>query len=252
MTRSALRPLPQPPYQLLEGASLFVDFDGTLVEIAARPDAVLVGQDLIRLLNRLACALRGRLVVVSGRALADVSALLGGAHISIVGSHGAELRLSDGREQSLVRRDPPENVLKSLQSLAASEAGVLIETKPLGLAIHYRLAPHAAEKCMTLAGEIAAAEGYGLQPGKMVIELKYHRMTKGDAVRKLMDMAPMSSGLPLFVGDDLTDEVGFEAAEELGGAGILIGPERPTHALYRLVDVPSALRWLDLAMEFAA
>ena len=251
-TRRHLRRLALPPYELLRNSSLFLDLDGTIVEIAARPDEVSVDESLIQLLNRLVLALCGRVAVVSGRALGDVSGLLKGVQVSIVGSHGSEFRTPDGRKQEPPPREPPEHVLARLRGLAAAHPGVLIETKPLGLAIHYRLAPNAAAECLELARDIASAEGYGLQRGKKVVELKYHHMNKGDAVRTLMDSPPLGLGRPLFIGDDLTDEAGFAVAEELGGAGILVGPHRTTCASYRIPDVKSALRWLDLAMVRAS
>ena len=133
-----------------------------------------------------------------------------------------------------------------------STAGVMVEEKPFGVAIHYRLAPDAEADCRKIAGEIAASEGYTLQPGKKVFELKYDPASKGDVVRALMREPPMKDARPVFIGDDQTDEAGFTAAHDLSGAGILVGPPRPTTAIYRLCSVTEALRWLEDAAGYTS
>lgn len=239
------RALPAPPCGLLGNASLFLDLDGTLLEIASRPGDVIVDDSLKSLLARLVQYLGGRLAVVSGRPAAEVRRLLGPVDLAIAGSHGAEYAPAHGIDEPPVTAPPPPVVSEALRQLQARHPGVLVEAKPFGLALHYRLAPVAAEACHALAQRIASAEGYILQPGKQVIELKYHDSNKGDAVRMLMASEPMTHGRPLFIGDDLTDEAGFAAARALGGAGILVGPPRPTAASYGLADVGAALRWLS-------
>lgn len=237
--------LPTPPLHLLSDASLFLDLDGTLLEIAAHPEEVVVDNSLKNLLTRLLQSLSGRVAVVSGRPAAEVRDLLGLRDLAIAGSHGAESSFAGDTDAPPAESAPPPHLREELRRLAERHPGVLIETKPFGLAIHYRLAPSAAEACLTLAQDIAAAEGFELQPGKMVVEIKYHRYDKGDAVRLFMARAPMRYGRPLFIGDDLTDEAGFAAARALGGAGILVGPPRKTCATYGLDDVGQALRWLS-------
>ncbi len=239
------RALPAPPYGLLGNASLFLDLDGTLLEIASRPGDVIVNDSLKGLLARLGQFLGGRLAVVSGRPAAEVRRLLGPVDLAIAGSHGAEYGTACGIGEPPVVAPLPSIVGEALRQLQALHPGVLVEAKPFGLALHYRLAPAAAKACHALAERIASAEGYVLQPGKQVIELKYHDSNKGDAVRMFMASEPMKHGRPLFVGDDLTDEAGFAAARALGGAGILVGPPRPTAASYGLADVSAALRWLS-------
>lgn len=233
---------------MLAQASLFLDLDGTLIEIASRPQDVEVGDELIGLLADLNRFLEGRLVVVSGRPAADIRVLLRGLPIAIAGSHGVELWFADGREARPATMEPPQGMMSRLRRLTAEHHGVLIESKPYGVAIHHRLAPDAAPACRALAERIAADEGMELQPGKQVIELKYHKANKGDAVRAFMDVAPSRHGMPLFIGDDLTDEEGFKAARVLGGAGILVGVRTPTEASFCLPDVTSTLDWLRRAI----
>lgn len=247
MTAAVSWALPPPPHQLLCNASLFLDLDGTLVEIVSRPEDVVVHESVIELLDGLLRQLDGRVVVVSGRPAREVRRLLRRTSTVIVGSHGAEVLLGDGVEKRASSHVPGDHVVASLRQLAVAHPGVLIENKPFGLAIHYRLAPNAEQDCHDLAERIAAQEGLDVQHGKMVVELKSHSLTKGDAVRAFMAAEPMRNGRPLFMGDDLTDEAGFAAAAEGGGAGILVGPSRATNASYRIPDVGAALRWLGEA-----
>lgn len=245
MSKTIERILPPPPKSLLRNASLFIDLDGTLIELASRPDAITIDERLRDVLSCLRNVLRNRIVIVSGRPASELKRLLRLPGLAVAGSHGGELHLPDGRHCLPSSVSPPEYVLSRLRLVAAMHPGVILEEKPLGLAIHFRLAPEAADDCQRAAEEIAATEGYGLQPGKMVFELKFHSATKGDAVSQLMKEQPLSGGTPLFIGDDLTDEAGFETATRLGGAGVLVGMPRQTHASYRLDSVAMALDWLE-------
>ena len=235
--------LAPPPAELLDGASLFLDFDGTLVEIAERPDAVAVDARLNRLVRGLAARLDGRIAIVSGRGAAEIDALFGGAGFAIGGSHGAELRhgrevIGPGRPAAL------DDALARMRAFAAGTPGVIVEAKPLGAGLHFRGAPHAEEVCRAFAGELADATGLTLQQGKMVFELRAPG-DKGAAIAALMALPPFAGSRPTFLGDDLTDEPGFAAAARLGGAGVLVGPARNTAARYRLPDVPAVLGWLE-------
>lgn len=248
MSTASSLALPPPPHYMLAQASLFLDLDGTLIEIASRPQDVKVDDELISLLADLNDFLQGRLVVVSGRPAGELRALLRELPLAMAGSHGVELLFADGREARPATMPPPPRMMSWLRLLMEEHAGVLIENKPYGVAIHHRLAPDAASACLALASRIAAEEGLQLQPGKQVIELKYHKANKGDAVRAFMSVAPSRDGTPLFIGDDLTDEEGFMTARALGGVGVLVGDRNPTEATFRLPDVLSTLGWLRRAI----
>jgi len=239
--------LPSPPYELLKQASLFLDFDGTLIEIAERPENVSVSKDIVHLINELLMQLSGRVVIVSGRPASEIKHFLKHTQVFISGSHGAEFiypNMAFSKSNGIV---PKPQIIEKLNRLIKDHPGVWIETKPFGIAIHYRLAPFAEKSCLELARHIAVNDELAIQPGKQVVELKYHTSNKGDAVRASMMIETMKNGIPLFIGDDLTDEAGFEAAAEFGGAGILVGPERQTRALYSLPDVKSLRTWLRRA-----
>jgi len=239
------RELPPPPVSLLRDASLFLDFDGTLVAIAARPDAVAVEHRLHALLQQLGDRLGGRLAIVSGRAAANISGLLDHPALVIAGSHGAEI-LRPGGDIVAHKARPLDAVAQALlQGLIARHPQVLIERKPLGLALHYRQAPEAEGECRRVAEQIGARAGLDAQPGKKVIELRTRGIDKGTALSALMLEPPLRGGRPIFIGDDETDEAGFRAAAALGGAGVLVGDMRATAAAFRLANVDRTLAWLE-------
>lgn len=231
-----------PPANLLNGASLFLDFDGTLVDIVARPDAVRVDPALIDLIAALTHRLGGRLAIVSGRGAAEVHRLFGGADVVISGSHGAELR-RDGVIDAPARPVALDAAMARMQAFASAHPGVLVEAKPLGVGLHYRGGPQAEAAARDLAEQLAQASGLTLQAGKMVFELRAPG-DKGSAISALMAMPPFAGSLPVFVGDDLTDEPGFAVAQAMGGAGVLVGPARASAAGWRLDDVAAVRDWL--------
>lgn len=244
--------LAEPPLGLLSGASLFLDFDGTLVELAPTPNAIQVDRTLTNLLERLGERMGGRLAIVTGRAVKDVRSFLHPVGLAVAGSHGLE-HAADGCDPADVERPKGlDEVLAELRLLQAAHPGVLVEEKPLGVALHYRQARHAEEVCRSAAERAAQATGLEVQPGKLVFELKLAGTDKGRALYRFMEQPPFAGTRPVFLGDDLTDEHGFTAARALGGAGVLVGDERETAALYRLADVSSVKRWLVEAAEALA
>jgi trehalose 6-phosphate phosphatase len=236
--------LQPPPPDLLDGAALFLDFDGTLVELAETPDSIRVSPDLGPLLERLRRRLGGRLAIVSGRSLADLERHVPASGIAFSGSHGLELRLAEGTSLPLSVPIGLDDVRDRVAAFADGDDGLLVEEKPAGIALHYRLAPDKAERALAFISALAAERGWAVQPGKMVVELRPSGATKGDALRAFMTEPEFTGARPVFVGDDLTDEHGFEAAAGLGGAGILVGPPRRTGARYGLDSVTAVADWL--------
>jgi trehalose 6-phosphate phosphatase len=239
--------LPPPPPGLLDGAALFLDFDGTLVELAETPESIDVSPELAPMLQRLQRRLEGRFAIVSGRSLADLERHISCAGIAFSGSHGLELRLRDGTALMLTVPLGLEEVRRQVLNFADGIEGLLVEEKPAGIALHYRLVPAYADEVAAFMGALAREHGLSVQSGNMVEELRPHGATKGDALRAFMTEPDFAGARPVFVGDDLTDEDGFEAAASLGGAGVLVGPPRNTAAAYRLDSVASVVRWLNEA-----
>lgn len=238
---------PPPPLEP-DGAALFLDFDGTLVELAETPDAVAVSPGLAPLLARLQRRLGGRLAIVSGRALADLERHLPEAGLAFSGSHGLELRLAGGAAVPLSAPLGLDALRERVDAFAAPVPGLIVEDKPAGIALHYRLAPEQAGRADAFMTALAKERGLAVQRGAMVVELRPGGATKGDALKAFMSEPDYVGALPWFVGDDLTDEHGFAAARALGGAGILVGPERETAARYRLDSVGAVVDWLGTAL----
>lgn len=243
MQKEAELPLPLPLSEWAErqAIALFLDFDGTLVEIADKPDGIHVPGSLPTALERLNARVDQRLALVTGRALGDLRRYLGDVAITLVGSHGAEFGSSalDALDLSSASAD-------ALAAIVAQWPSLLVETKPHGVAVHYRQEPEAQSAVYTVMADIAQREGLALKRGKMVAELGSPLANKGKAVARLMELAPYAGALPIFIGDDVTDEDGFAAVAALGGHGILVGPQRATAAHYRLGSTQEVHAWLNL------
>jgi trehalose 6-phosphate phosphatase len=238
---------PPPPLSRLGPAALFLDFDGTLVELADTPGGIAVPQGLKPLLDRLAGRLEGRLAIVSGRAIDDLRGHLGRSAAVLSGSHGAELLYADGRRVPVSAPPGLAGAREEVRRFAEGAPGLLVEDKPAGVALHYRLAPERERAVGDFVEDLAERSGLALQRGKMVAELRPHGADKGAALRRLMAEPPFAGTRPVFVGDDLTDELAFEAAAALGGEGVLVGSPRPTAARWRLGDVAGVTAWLEAA-----
>lgn len=238
--------LPPPPDHLLDNAALFLDFDGTLVELADRPDAILVSPALAPMLERLRQRLKGRIAIVSGRSLEDLKRHVPLHDIAFSGSHGLELQLADGTRLPLSIPLGLDDTRAAIERFAAGTEGLIVEEKPASIALHYRGAPGEAARVEAFMTALAKARGFATQAGQMVIELRPEGANKGDAVKAFMTDPVFSGTTPIFVGDDLTDEHAFAAVAALGGAGVLVGPERATAATYGLDSVAAVAAWLGV------
>lgn len=237
--------LPPPPPTLLDGAALFLDFDGTLVPIADVPDAVHVDADLHDMLERLRDALEGRLAIVSGRSVATLRDSFGLGGFLLAGSHGLEIVRADGSIAAPERQPGVDTAQAALDRFAADKPGLIVERKTLSVGLHYRRAPQWADEAAVIVTALAQGTGLMIQPGKMALELRPGGVDKGSALTMMMGNTAMAGGTPLFIGDDVTDEEGFRAATSLGGHGILVGPARETHAVWRLEQVAAVRHYLS-------
>ncbi len=245
--------LPDPPplATIIAGGplSLFLDFDGTLVELAPKPDAIEVRPGIDHGLVGLSAKLDGRCAIVSGRSLNELQHYLGNIPVGWAGSHGVDIRSPQGHSLG----DTPDglpNVIESELKRFAEEHDLGFERKPHGGALHYRSCPEKGEAVHAFADELAAEHGWRAQSGKCVAELVAHGASKGEAVNLFMSEMPFVGSRPYFLGDDLTDEAGFEACAVLGGAGILVGERArngsKTKAQFALPDVGSVHEWLGI------
>lgn len=241
--------LPPPELHELRNSgtvALFLDFDGTLVDLAATPDAIHVPDGLAHALEALGTRHRGAMAVVSGRALDNLAEHLGAFQFAVAGSHGAEVRGASGETIGA----KPTMLLAAVQDavdlFARDNAEVSIERKAYGLALHYRAAPHLEDSVRGFAAELAAAYDLQIKQGKAVCELMQSRGGKDRAVSLLMQRPLFAGAHPVFIGDDVTDEDGFEEVVRRGGTAIVVGERDSAAAQFRLAD-PAAVRdWLSL------
>ena len=233
----------------LAEASLFLDLDGTLAPLMARPHLVGPDPKRNRLLRDVAEAMEGRLAIISGRSIEEVDRITGGCIACVAGLHGLERRNWNGKLDSAPPHPQLEKAVAIVDAFAHPRPELLIEKKRLGVALHYREAPEVAAEALAFARRVAWATGLKLQEGNMVAELRCPGGDKGDMLHAFMQERPFAGHFPVFVGDDVTDEDGFAAAQSLDGVGVLVGPPRRTHASCRLEDVEDVLLWLELSLQ---
>jgi trehalose 6-phosphate phosphatase len=227
------------PPALSPETALFLDVDGTLIELAATPDAVTIPPDLHALLQNLATTHGGALAILSGRPLADIDRLCGAKNLPAAAEHGAVLRDAAGHVSNPVTR--PESltaIAATLREAIAQLDGVLLEDKKFGLALHWRGAKSRAAELTALAQKLAAPHPeLTLQPAHEAMEIRAAGPDKGKALEFFMRAPPFAGRKPVFVGDDVTDEPAIAAANRLGGIGL--------HVARDFAGGPSSVRaWL--------
>ena len=226
--------------------ALFLDVDGTLLALAEHPDAVRVDASLLRLLSDFRSALDGALALITGRGIAAIDGLFAPEVLTMAGQHGAARRDAQGALRALVSsREPLRVAVEQLRRMTESKRGLLIEEKGMRVAVHFRQAPELAGAAFNAATTVAHMLGsdFELQSGKMVFEIKPRGHDKGAAITAFMQEAPFMGRVPVFIGDDLTDEFSFEAVNRLGGHSIKVGFGESA-ATWRPSDTASVLDWL--------
>jgi trehalose 6-phosphate phosphatase len=224
----------------LKSVALLLDVDGTLIDIGPSPYEVNVPKNLCKSLERLVELTGGALALISGRPIAGLDRLFAPLKFSAVGGHGAEMRIEGATSNHRVRPLP-----KALRQKLADNApaGVLVEDKGYSLAMHYRGVPVGKERVQKLMSEIGAAfpkETIEVLPGKEMLELKRAGTNKGEAVRTLMTLPPFVGRMPVFIGDDVTDESVFAILPDIGGAGFSVA--RQFDGLTAIFDTPASVR----------
>jgi trehalose 6-phosphate phosphatase len=226
--------------------ALFLDIDGTLLDIAARPDAVIVPDGVISLLDALNRSLDGAVALVSGRAIERIDAFFAPLILSAAGQHGAEIRIGHGAIETIRMPNGVAKLLASIQAFASTRPGILVEYKGMTIAVHYRSAPHYQAELERFLDEAIAGQSAGLEimRGHLVFDIKPHGIDKGTAVDHFMRHPPFAERIPVFLGDDRTDEDGFAAANRLGGFGVKVGGHGPTAAGWRMKNPVEVRSWL--------
>lgn len=231
-----------------EKIALLLDVDGTLIDIGPSPVDVHVSDALVDSLQRLFTLTGGALALVSGRPLADLDRMFAPLVFPTVGGHGAEIRLR-GNEVIKTAAPLPQALRRQLADVAPPGSGIVVEDKGYSLALHYRNVPQHEDRLRAhIAAGRAAFPGEATQvlPGKAMFEVMRPGVNKGDGVRELVRHPPFAKRVPVFVGDDVTDESVFAVLPQLGGmgfsvsrqftglTGIFESPAQVRHALQRL------------------
>jgi trehalose 6-phosphate phosphatase len=232
--------------------ALFLDIDGTLLDLAPTPGSVVVEPSLRDCLSGLSTALRGALALVSGRSINDIDRLFAPLKLPVAGLHGAERRTMDG---SIRRHAADKNIMTTarerLARLQETWNGLLLEDKGGAIAVHYRARPDlktmVEEACAAIAEELGS--GLQLQLGKSVMEFVAAGVSKGAAIEEFSAEAPFAGRRAVMLGDDVTDESGFASVHALGGISIKVG-EGSSIACRRVASPALVRDWLARYLEY--
>ena len=228
--------------------AILLDVDGTILDLAPTPREVWVPPSLRETLTRLWERTDGAVAFVSGRPVSELDLIFTPLQLPAVGGHGAELRLKAGIPPSKPRIPPLEGSIKrKLATIAEAGPGIIVEDKGYSLALHYRLAPDKEDLVVRSVAAICAAlpgAPIELLPGKSMVEIKQVGFNKASGVRELMSHPPFAGRRPLFIGDDVTDEIVFAMLPEIHGLPIVVGREMAGVDL--CFETPSQVReWLE-------
>ena len=236
-------PLPEPSANW----ALFLDIDGTLLDIAETPTAVAVPPELPPLLEALLKTLGNAVALVSGRALSDIDRLFAPLTLPAAGQHGAEIRLAGGTVEAQAPTGTDlKTFLPALKIFAIEHPGLLIEGKGRTVAIHYRQAPQFKDEIADFLDGLVRDNSQTVETirGHHVFEIKPRAFNKGTAVARLMQTAPFAGRRPVFIGDDRTDEDGLAAVLARGGHAIRVGLDGPSIAETRIAGPAETRAWL--------
>ncbi len=230
-----------PSFSDFARSSVFFDVDGTLLDIKPSPQDVVADVGLKALILHLIAKLDGALALISGRSIADVDRIFRPLLLPTAGLHGAEIRLPNGSHRYADSK-AMDHARPSVHRFVADNPGLVLEDKGATLAVHYRMRPELASHVLSFMSSFAPADDIAIQEGKFVVELKPALYDKSTAIAEFCAIPPFIGRTPIFIGDDLTDEVGFAYVNAHGGASLRIGyPEVSTLAHYLLPD-PEHLR----------
>jgi trehalose 6-phosphate phosphatase len=241
-----------PHIEDLEHYCVFLDFDGTLVEIEDHPDDVQVDASTLQYIERLRGKVDDSLALISGRDIDVIDRLLYPLILPVAGVHGLQRRDAGGYLHTpLINQCVLDDIVNDIQSTFYGETGVVIEKKTGAIALHYRLRPDFEARCVALAEKIENARPeLHLIKGKMVCEIRLEGNDKGAVIEAFLAERPFKGRRPIFAGDDATDESGFAAVNACGGISIKVG-ENPTSAMFRATSVLELRNWFEELLKTA-
>ena len=227
--------------------AVFLDVDGTLLELALHPGHVKVSEGLLDVLGELKLLTNGAIALISGRPISELDSLFHPLHFCMAGQHGLERRDVNGQIHHHPIPDGDFDKIRGiLAEFAANHPGIIIEDKTSSIAMHYRQAPHYLPPLEAVINSCMEriADDFHLQKGKKVFEIKPHGKDKGTAISEFMQEPPFLGRKPIFIGDDITDEDGFMIVNQLGGYTIKVGAG-DTLAKWKLKDSNAVSEWLE-------
>ena len=230
------------------GWAFFLDVDGTLLELVEHPELARPTPRIKSIVHHLQIVTGGAVALVSGRSIKTLDSIFLPLVLPIAGLHGLERRDAKGGLHIDVATDKPlDDVRERLANFCKVHPGTLIEDKGVTIALHYRNAPESKEAAEVCMKEVLRELGshFEMKRGKMVLEVRPSGDNKGSAIAEYMHEAPFRGCLPVFIGDDVTDEDGFDMVNRLGGYSIRVGNDGDSNAQYRITNVETVLQWLE-------
>jgi trehalose 6-phosphate phosphatase len=227
--------------------ALFLDVDGTLLHLKQTPDGVNRSDRVCQVLEEIMACLGGALALISGRTIQNLDELFVPHRFPVAGLHGLERRDAEGVVHSHSEPQVLDALRPPLTKIANAHEGVIMEDKSRALAIHYRQAPDKATEIKNLVESLVRPLAHELHVihGKMVSEVKPWHADKGSAISDFMDESPFKGRVPVFIGDDTTDEDGFAFVNQMNGYSVRVGDGVETAARYSLENVDKVIAWLE-------
>jgi trehalose 6-phosphate phosphatase len=233
--------------------ALFVDIDGTLLDMAPTPDAVVVPPGLVPMLPRLSRAFGGAVALITGRRVSDADRFFAPLRLVTSGVHGTEARTEPGGDTAMLAAPVPEGLLQAVRDIARLSPGILIEEKGAGVAVHYRHAPQMRPAIEVELGRIVGRwENFALRSGRRVLDLIPKTHSKGTGLAALMRLPSFRGRNPIMIGDDLGDEPAMREAKRLGGIGLRVAGEHFSQDRADFDSAASVRAWLSVLASRAA
>ena len=210
--------------------ALFLDVDGTLLDLAARPEDVVTPAGLVSTLAGAERKLAGALALISGRSIEDIDGLFAPLRLRVSGVHGAEIRFDpEASTAPTVAADLPQSLLDALRRAVEPFPGVFVENKRFSFTVHYRLAPSAERPLRNIVKELVDSIpiAVDMMDAHCAIEIKSPCFDKGGAIAAFLSTSTFRGRTPIFIGDDTTDESGFALVSARGGFAYSVGRPRP-------------------------